>query len=366
LPHKVTLGDFLKVCRRPGFDASKAAFLMPTAHGPCRFGQYGPYLRQQLEELGYGEAMVFSPSSANGYEEMGQGAKDVIRSLWMGVICGDAVLKCLLKTRPYETRPGDSDEAFEWGVEQFGAVLEKPRIKPRQRLAELVDTMVRMRDRFRAIPARYVKGRPLVGLVGEIFCRLNTFSNDDLARRVEKLGGECWISDVGEWVWYVNWCVEDDIIHYQGRLNADYLTQRIKGRVQHGYEKALMAPLEEDVKGYEEPHDVREVLEAAAPYLPPRGCLGEMVLNSGRAIYLHHKGADGVIDISPFTCMNGIICEAVYPPISTACDGMPIRVVYFDGTQTNLDRDLEIFLDLARAYQRRKQRPRVYPDYFAE
>jgi hypothetical protein len=68
LPHKVTLGDFLKVCRAPGFDAGKVAFFMPTAHGPCRFGQYAPYLRKTLAELGYGDVPVVSPTSRNGYD----------------------------------------------------------------------------------------------------------------------------------------------------------------------------------------------------------------------------------------------------------------------------------------------------------
>jgi predicted nucleotide-binding protein (sugar kinase/HSP70/actin superfamily) len=58
LPHKVTLGDFLKVCRAPGFEPDKVAFFMPTAHGPCRFGQYGPYLQHVLTEMGYGEVAV--------------------------------------------------------------------------------------------------------------------------------------------------------------------------------------------------------------------------------------------------------------------------------------------------------------------
>jgi len=366
LPHKITLGDFLKVCRRPDFDPARTAFLMPTAHGPCRFGQYGPYLRQQLEELGYGDAMVFSPTSANGYSDMGQGAGDFVRSAWMGVICGDLAQKLLLKTRPYELHSGDTDEVFDWAVGEFGKVLAQPGVKPGRRLAQMVEAVVRVRDRFRSIPAKYVKGRPLIGLVGEIFCRLNTFSNDDLARRVEKLGGECWISDVAEWVWYVNWYVEDHTVRQKGRFNLDYFKQWAKTKVQHRYERLLLAPLAEDFKGYEEPHDIREVLDACEPYLPPHGCIGEMVLNAGKSICLYHKGADGVIDISPFTCMNGIACEGVYPAISRACDGMPIRLFYFDGTQTNLDRDLEIFLDLTRAYQRRKQRPRIYPAHFTE
>ncbi len=45
-------------------------------------------------------------------------------------------------------------------------------------------------------------------------------------------------------------------------------------------------------------------------------------------------------------------------------DDMPIRIFYFDGTQTDLERDLGIFLELALGYQRRKSRSRRYPAYF--
>ena len=48
-------------------------------------------------------------------------------------------------------------------------------------------------------------------------------------------------------------------------------------------------------------------------------------------VYLAKKGADGVIDISPFTCMNGIVCEAIYPKLSRDLGGIPIRNFYFDG-----------------------------------
>jgi len=365
LPHKITVGDFLKVCRRPDFDPAKTAFLMPTAEGPCRFGQYGPYLRKLLDELGHHEAVVFSPTSLNGYDGMAENTRDLIRTMWMGVVAGDLAMRFLLKTRPYETRAGDSDTVFRETVDQFAELLARPDVKPKQRLAALAQAVERMRDRFRAIPARYEKGRPLIGLVGEIFCRLNTFSNDDTARRVERLGGECWLSDIAEWVWYVNWYVEQRTLREEGRLNLTMLKHRLKTHVQHKYEQVLLHPVLADLVGYEEPHDIREVLAAAEPYLPPRGCIGEMVLSVGKAVYLHGKGADGIIDISPFTCMNGIICEAIYPAVSRACDDLPIRTCYFDGVNTHIDRDLEIFLDLARAYQRRKKHPRVYPAYFA-
>jgi predicted nucleotide-binding protein (sugar kinase/HSP70/actin superfamily) len=365
LPHKVTLGDFLKVCRAPGFDAGKVAFFMPTAHGPCRFGQYAPYLRKTLAELGYGDVPVISPTSRNGYDGIGDQASDLMRTAWMGVVVGDIITKFLLKTRPYEKVAGDADEAFEQSITAFCGILELPRMEVKERLGRLVAAAKRMRDRFRAVPARYAKGRPLIGLVGEIFCRLNTFSNDDAARRIEQHGGECWMSDIAEWVWYTNWSQEDTVRRECGRFTKDFLKLKIKTHIQRRYEHTLLAPVVEDLRGYEEPHDIRELLAASQPYLPPQGCLGEMVLSVGKSIYLYEKGADGIIDISPFTCMNGIICEAVYPAVSQAHDDLPMRTFYFDGVNTNLDRDLEIFLDLARAYQARKKKPRGYPRHFS-
>jgi predicted nucleotide-binding protein (sugar kinase/HSP70/actin superfamily) len=97
------------------------------------------------------------------------------------------------------------------------------------------------------------------------------------------------------------------------------------------------------------------VLEFAHPYLPQSGALGEMVLSTGGAIAYYRRGVDGIVDISPFTCMNGIVTEAIYPRVSKDHDNIPIRVFYFDGTNSDLDRDVGIFLELAKTYKRRKK-----------
>jgi predicted nucleotide-binding protein (sugar kinase/HSP70/actin superfamily) len=97
------------------------------------------------------------------------------------------------------------------------------------------------------------------------------------------------------------------------------------------------------------------VLSRSMPYLPYTGALGEMVLSVGKAIYLHDKGACGIADISPFSCMNGIVCEAVYPKVSADHNGIPIRAFYFDGTQKMVDQEVDIFMELARNYQRKRR-----------
>src|ERR1700688_796571 len=67
-PAKVTVGDFMKVLERPETDPRRVALFMPTAQGPCRFGQYAPYLRQVLNANGYRDVEILSPTSQNAYE----------------------------------------------------------------------------------------------------------------------------------------------------------------------------------------------------------------------------------------------------------------------------------------------------------
>jgi hypothetical protein len=89
-----------------------------------------------------------------------------------------------------------------------------------------------------------------------------------------------------------------------------------------------------------------------------------MVISAGKVDHLFRKGADGIIDISPFSCMNGIVSEALYPRQSAEHAGIPIKSFYFDGVARDLTDELEIFLELARAYQQRKPHPRRYPAGF--
>jgi predicted nucleotide-binding protein (sugar kinase/HSP70/actin superfamily) len=363
-PQKITIGDFLRIIEDEGRD--NVAFLMPTANGPCRFGQYLHLIKAKFEELGYGDVPIVSITSSDGYSSIGSYSNDLIRTAWRAVLTQDILMKMLLKTRPYEREQGSADAAYLGSLEEVGAAISATGVSHRERLVATVSAMVRARDRFRAVPAEYERSRPLIGVVGEIFCRQNTFSNFDLIRVVEEQGGECWLSDIGEWVWYTDDEQRRRLIEQGRRISRDNAYRFLKSKVMRRDEHALYGPFAEDLVGYEEPEDVTEVLEMSFPYLPYTGALGEMVLSSGKAVYLHEKGADGIIDISPFTCMNGIVTEAVYPTLQKDLDNMPIRTFYFDGTQGDLERDVGIFLELASTYRRRKHKPRRYPAYFTD
>jgi predicted nucleotide-binding protein (sugar kinase/HSP70/actin superfamily) len=303
-------------------------------------------------------------TSNDGYSSIGDYSQSLIRTAWRAVISQDILMKALLKTRPYELEKGATDAAYHESLVDVGEAISAVRVSDKERLARTRDALTRSRERFGRVPVRYDRTRPLIGVVGEIFCRHNTFSNFDLVRLVEDQGGECWLADIGEWVWYVDDEHRRRLLDQGRKYTGENLGRYIRTKVMHGDEQALYGTWEGEFTGYEEPHSVREVLELSKPYLPYTGALGEMVLSTGKSIYMHQKGADGIIDISPFTCMNGIVTEAIYPSVQRALDGMPIRVFYFDGTQSDLERDVGIFLELARTYQRRKKTVRRYPSYF--
>ena len=362
-PIKVVIGDLLQVAETPGFKPESTVYFLPTSDGPCRFGQYVPYLRKVLREVGYGQIEIISPSDGNSYGGLGSIVNVFTRMAWRGVVTSDSIHRLLLKTRPYETAPGAGERAYSESLQDLCQTIEASCDDMNCQLRSLAASLGRARDRFRAVPANYDGFTPLIGVVGEIFCRLNTFSNEDLVRRLESHGAEASLSHVAEWVGYTSF-EQERLLRLSGRtISVEMLGAKLRNHIRRADEHALLAPLSGDLEGYEEP-EIEEIIKLAWPYLPADGVVGEMVLSVGLVAWHAKHGADGVIDISPFACMNGTVSEAIYPKVSRDYGGIPVRSFYFDGTRSDLDRDLGVYLELARSYREKKPYPRTYPVCF--
>jgi len=121
-PAKVTVGDFMKLLEDTAVDPARIALFMPTAEGPCRFGQYAPYLRHVLDSNGYQAVQILSPSSKNSYDGLGDLAKPFVRSGWRALLCADLLEKLTPKPLTKSaspicaapSRPPPSSRASNW------------------------------------------------------------------------------------------------------------------------------------------------------------------------------------------------------------------------------------------------------------
>jgi predicted nucleotide-binding protein (sugar kinase/HSP70/actin superfamily) len=362
-PQIVTLGNFLKVTEEPGFEPGNTAIFMPTAAGPCRFGQYNVLFRRTLDRIGLEEVDIISPSCENGYRGLGKIGPEAFRYVWWALVTGDILRKMLHRTRPYECVPGETDAVYQQCLDAVFETLSQPDRRGKAKFTDLKRCLERCRKLFANIEADYSKQRLLIGVGGEIFCRLNTYSNEDFVRKIEQYGGEAWVSDIVEWFFYSNLWEMEEIRTFGNRFSPSMLKAWLSDTVQKREEHQLYAPFREALIGWEEP-STDELVKLGGRYVDPHAVLGESILSLGKATWFHRKGADGMVDISPFSCMNAILSESIYPKVSRDLDGLPIRSFYFDGTQANLDEDVSIFMELAAHYAKGKQPRRTFPPYF--
>ncbi len=340
-PCIVTTGDLIRITKKPDFDPKKVAIFFPSGSGPCRYGQYHRFHRLLLDQLGYHDLPIFAPEQDESlYEDVAALGKKFRRLAWQGIVAVDLLYKMLHETRPYEVERGASDRIYKRCLEKICDDIRNER--------NLIETFDAIIKDFKTIKVDRSDPKPLIGIVGEIFVRLNRFSNEDVIRKVEALGGEVWLSPLSEWVYYTNFTAR-----MRNSLKKKWLSNLKLSIVEHFQKKdeeMLMNFLSKYLRNSHEP-ETKEIIEKATPYLHP-SFEGEAILSVGKAIDLKEKGASGIINIMPFTCMPGTIVSAILKRFREEHQHFPILNMAYDGQeQTNTLTRLEAFMYQAKEYQ---------------
>jgi predicted CoA-substrate-specific enzyme activase len=349
-PLALTTGDLVKATQRPGFDPDRSAFFMPTGKGPCRFGQYHCYHRQVLDRLGLVQVEILSPMQDESlHDDVRALDRNFVLMSWRGALAVDMLQKALWEHRPYELERGRSDRVYQSSLDALVKAIEQR--------ADLLPVLRQAYEDFSAIEMRE-RTKPVIGIVGEIYIRSNRFSNEDVVRQIEHLGGEAWVAPVSEWLLYVNeTAIESARMNRSWRaLIKAYLT----GHVQHREERRLLKGFNGSLRSLHEP-TIRETLRRAGPYIH-RSFEGEAVLSVGKAIDYIQRGVSGIVNVMPFTCMPGTIATAVLKRVREEHGNIPLLNISYEGqgdSQT-LTR-LEAFLHQARSFQAGKQTSKQVP-----
>ncbi len=343
-PCIVTTGDMVKLLKDPNFDHQRAAFFMPSGNGPCRFGQYHRFHRLVLDDLGFEHVPIYAPNQDETlYSDLGIMGSQFTRLGWQGIVAVDLLMKKLLETRPYEENKGETDQVYK---ESLATICQAIREGD-----DLEEALRRSVEQFNRIDVEGLGSKPLIGIVGEIFVRLNRFSNENVIAKIEQFGGEAWVAPLTEWILYVNTISKGRSLQKKSFSNLlkVFLTDYYQKKDEHHLEKLF----EGSLRHFGEPK-TKSIFRKAKPYIDS-SFEGEAILSVGKTIDFAKRGASGIVNIMPFTCMPGTIVSTLLKRYRDENNNIPILNMAYDGQeQTNTLTRLEAFMYQAKEFQQRR------------
>ncbi len=315
LPAVITLGSLLARLQESRHE-DRFAFFMPTASGPCRFGMYNLLHKTVLKRLGLLDRVKLVSQPDSDY--FAGISKGLALKTFAAFVAGDMLTEALLFSRPVENRPGAAQEIFDRTQQELIRHLEgTPAPSLGNSLMETLGGLFGVRGICARAAAEFArimtpgKHVPTVAVVGEIYVRLDPFSNDFVIDKLEQRGLRARLAPLGEWLEYTDLSNEMEIRKgrfsspdaFWSRAVSTFLQKSITGRLYRVFSEPL---------GWPRRTTAAESLQASAPYLRS-DLLGEAVLTLGGPVHeFRHGVIDGVVSVGPLECMPNKISEAQF------------------------------------------------------
>lgn len=313
LPYKLILGNFIE-----SIEGGADYVAMITSPGICRLGEYGTNIQEALKDLGY-NANYIELSLYDGIKGVFDflkrltGKNDIIlfarvvHLIIRIIFLLDDLDTLLSYYRAREITFGEAEKHYKKALRLVSNIKNTRMLKEVRKRAfkEMAKTEI---DEKREVL--------YVDLTGEIFLVCDKFSNQNIERELGKMGVQTRRSlTVGSFL-------KDAIIPKIFR------------------------------KKDEESH-LERAERMAKPYLM-RDIGGDALECVSDVAYADKKGKDGIIHISPFTCMPEIMSQNIFPKMREEHD-IPILSLVMDeqtGKAGYITR-LEAFVDLMRRKKRK-------------
>jgi predicted nucleotide-binding protein (sugar kinase/HSP70/actin superfamily) len=303
LPLQLTVGSLLKYLRTRADEDEFLVYFMPTASGPCRFGQYSRFIENVLGRLGVPRATVFSLSGEQGYGEV-NGESPVAR-IWSCLVISDIMEDVYSALRTCAAHPLHAGEVFRAEGERVRRALETG--ADFKALAECFETVA---DRLGAIPlARDPAETPVLLLSGEIYVRHDDLSRQFLIEQLAEKGFIVRVSSNIEWLYYSDWC-------YRKGFTAspigppERFSLMVRTAFMRRQEKVLKRIMSRSGLIEDRMEDLGRTLACGRAFVHPK-LTGEVILTVGAALSEVLDHCCGVIALGPFGCMPNRIAEAI-------------------------------------------------------
>jgi predicted nucleotide-binding protein (sugar kinase/HSP70/actin superfamily) len=300
-PAVIIIGDIIKALQSGKYDPENTSVMLTQTGGQCRASNYVFLTKKGLIKAGFSNVSVLSLSLDNSISqpELTINKNGFVKRAGMGVIFTDALAGMHFATVAREVNSGESKKVHEKYLSRMGTGIEKANFK------YLLNLLREAISEFNGINIK-TESVPVIGVVGEIFVKYNSFSNNNIIEWLISQGIEVVIPSFTSFFTqrFIN--EEFDQTAY---LKCS-LTDRLYMRTLNKYTQYYLSKVEkvmQDFRHYRKPHDLRTLAEITSKITSLVNKAGEGWLLTAEMIAMLEDGIENIVCLQPFGCLSNHI-----------------------------------------------------------
>ena len=344
-PAIIVVGQLMSALLSGKYDVNKTAVIISQTGGGCRATNYIGYLRKALIDAGMKQVPILSLNASDMERQPGfKLTKSFLHRMIQAVVYGDALMQCVLATRPYEINPGSADALCDYWVKKLRERITKANIF---QYSKYIKNII---EDFDNLPVDKSKPKPRVGVVGEIYVKFHPSANNHINELIEKEGGEVVTSGLLDFFLY---CAMDSTYrakHLDGTWLSGFfgsLAREALELYRLPYAKAVAAS-----KHFDPLQRMTKVAKEAAHYIDLGNQCGEGWFLTGDMIDLIEKGAKQVVCLQPFGCLpNHVSGKGMVKTLSEAYPDVRIVAIDYDPGSSAVNQANRLKLLLATMFE---------------
>jgi predicted CoA-substrate-specific enzyme activase len=348
-PAIVVIGDVIKALQSGAYDPKEVAVGLSQTGGQCRDSCYVTLLKNGLISAGFGDVPVVSVATnfqpINEQPGLAINYPEFIYRILLTVTYADSISAMYHACAVRETTPGAA-----WALaNEFMDALNDPnlRITPGDLQALLKQAV----QRFNALPARD-ETYPAVGIVGEIYVKLNPFGGGGVVPWMIEQGVDVVLPPLTEYFTsnFVNWSV--DLKYHLLRPDWVWMISRLVERPLEGYVKRIDRILD-GFRFHRPAQSIWHMAEKASQVLALTNHFGEGWLIPGGIATLVEANVKNILCLQPFGCIaNHVVAKGVQNRLKTLYPDLNLLFLDCDAgnSEVNFYNRMHFFLHHAREY----------------
>jgi predicted CoA-substrate-specific enzyme activase len=319
-PFSIILGELARISRSKELQKGDV-FVSPSTTTPCLIRQYGDAYRILAERAQLPEIEIWDAAG----REIGNiiGMSGLLR-LYEGLSSVDFLYVLATRLRAYERQSGTIDDIFTNAIAKVScAVANKQSVE-----TELINGV-------HALLAARRDGnpgdKPVIGVTGDLYTRINPVGNRGLFHHIESMGCEVWPSPY--FVASVDITAWRDSRRDARRLHIkDAFWETLSWGITTGVSKRLFRNIDSQALKIATEQKPSRLVELAEQFVSEH-TNWLVLLGVGKIADYIECGVQGVINAVAVHCMVGVAIDAALPLLRSTYPDTPIITLTYGGTE---------------------------------